>query len=197
MAGNFRKAGKEQYYTLPDVCEKYANVMVERYGTDHNWLEPSGGNGDFIEGLIACGVGSNSITSYDIEPHHNLIKQADFLELELEGKFLVIGNPPFGRACSLAIKFFNKCAPHADSIGFIIPPSFNKPSIQDQLDENFHQVYVDHCPAISFYDGDGNIHAGGLLRTDFQIWERRDEKRIKLQKYRSDKFTFVKKRRTS
>lgn len=193
MAGNFRKAGKEQYYTLPDVGEHFAKVMVDRYGVDHLWLEPSGGKGDLIEGLICNGVDVNNITSYDIEPHHNLVKEANFLETDLQGNFITFGNPPFGRACSLAIKFFNKAAKNSDVIAFIIPPSFNKPSIQDQLDENFHQVYVERCPAISFYDGDNNIHEGGLLRTDFQIWERRDYPRVKRQSYRSDKFTFVKK----
>lgn len=193
MAGNFRKAGKEQYYTLPDVGEHFAQVMVSRYGLNHNWLEPSGGYGDLIEGLKFCGVHSHQISSFDIEPHHELVQEGDFLNLNLEGNFIVYGNPPFGRACSLAIKFFNKCAKNADVIGFIIPPSFNKPSIQDQLDDNFHQVYVERCPAISFYDGDGEIHAGGIMRTDFQIWERKPFKREKLQKYRSDKFTFVKK----
>ena len=38
MAGNFRKAGKEQYYTLPDVGEHFAKVMADRYGVDHLWL---------------------------------------------------------------------------------------------------------------------------------------------------------------
>lgn len=194
MAGNFRKAGKEQYYTLPSTAEIYALEMVRRFGVSNNWLEPSGGKGDLIDALIKNGVSANSILSYDIEPHHELVMESNFLETDFEGDdFIAFGNPPFGRACSLAIKFFNKCAVNCKAIGFIIPPSFNKPSIQDQLHDNFHQVFVDRCPAISFYDGDGNTHEGGLLRTDFQIWEKRDYPRIKLQKYRSDKFTFVKK----
>ncbi len=192
MAGNFRKAGKEQYYTLPDVGEHFAKVMVDRYGVNNSWLEPSGGRGDLIEGLIVNGVPASSITSYDIEPFHELVNESDFLLTDLQGKYITFGNPPFGRACSLAIKFFNKCAQNSDVIGFIIPPSFNKPSIQDQLDINFHQVYVEACPSISFYDG-VEIHDGGLLRTDFQIWERRDYPRVKMQSYRSNKFTFVKK----
>lgn len=194
MAGNFRKAGKEQYYTLPATAELYASEMVRRYGTGNKWLEPSGGKGDLINALIKNGVSPDNILSFDIEPHHELVLESNFLETNFDGRdFIAFGNPPFGRACSLAIKFFNKCAENSIAIGFIIPPSFNKPSIQDQLNEYYHQVFVDRCPAISFYDGDGNPHEGGLLRTDFQIWERRDYPRTKMQSYRSDKFTFVKK----
>lgn len=192
--GNKRKAGKEQYYTLPATAKIYADLMVKRYGVDHNWLEPSGGKGNLIDALIDAGVDESNIESYDIEPHHKLVEKQNFLEtLPVYDKSFVFGNPPFGRACNLAIKFFNHCAKRADVIGFIIPPSFNKPSIQDQLDDNFHQVHRELCPSVSFYDGDGKEYQGGLLRTEFQIWERRETKRDKMQTYRSTRFTFVKK----
>lgn len=192
--GNTRKAGKEQYYTLPQTANKYAKIMVERYGADSLWLEPSGGKGNLIMALMENGVDEKNIKSYDIEPHYPLIVKQNFLNLiPIKDDSIVFGNPPFGRACSLAIKFFNHCAGFSDVIGFIIPPSFNKPSIQDQLHPNFHQVYRDLCPSISFYDADGSVYDGGLLRTEFQIWERKDFLRVKLQNYRSDKFSFVKK----
>jgi hypothetical protein len=192
--GNPRKAGKEQYYTLPKTAEKYAKVMVERYGIDHLWLEPSGGKGNLIDALLAQGVKADKVESYDIEPYHHLVQLGNFLEtIPFYDGCYVFGNPPFGRACSLAIKFFNQCAKRADVIGFIIPPSFNKPSIQDQLDPHFHQVYKDLCPSISFYDDEGRAHEGGILRTEFQIWERQEKLRPKLQSYRSKLFSFVKK----
>ena len=192
--GNSRKAGKEQYYTLPETADRYAKIMIERYGAEHPWLEPSGGRGDLIEALLQNGVDASRIESFDIEPHHALVQHQDFLAtVPFYDKSLVFGNPPFGRACSLAIKFFNHCAKRADVIGFIIPPSFNKPSIADQLNLSFHQVFRERCPAISFYDGDGRSHEGGLLRTEFQIWERHSVNRAKMQGYRSTRFEFVKK----
>lgn len=191
--GNPRRAGLEQYYTLPETARRYAQVMVDRYGTEGLWIEPSGGRGDLIEALLALGVQPSQIDSYDIEPHHPLVQQADFLDTIIwDDSALVFGNPPFGRACNLAIKFFNHCAQRARVIGFIIPPSFNKPSIQDQLNRRFHQVFREVCPTVSFYNAQGQPHTGGLLRTEFQIWERRDTDRALLQNYRSTRFSFVK-----
>ena len=48
-----------------------------------------------------------------------------------------LGNPPFGKNCSLAIKFFNKAAEFADLIAFIIPRTFKRISIQNKLNLNF------------------------------------------------------------
>ena len=41
-------------------------------------------------------------------------------------RYLVVGNPPFGKISSIAIKFFNKSAEYADCIAFIIPEHLNE-----------------------------------------------------------------------
>lgn len=92
-------------------------------------IEPSSGNGSFIENIKAL---SCNYKFYDIEPEHNDIYKQDFLELDymkLKEKYEtihIIGNPPFGRQSSLAIKFIKKCC----SISFILPKSFKKDSIK-------------------------------------------------------------------
>ena len=46
----------------------------------------------------------------DIEPKEKYIIKINFFDYkpEEDKKYLVIGNPPFGKVSSLAVKFFNK-----------------------------------------------------------------------------------------
>lgn len=192
MAGNFRKQGIEQYYTIDTVAKYFTNVMVSKYGKRKTYLEPTAGGGVFIEALKDLGV--KKILAYDVKPSHPEVIQADFLSLNLKRKKLVaIGNPPFGRASALSIKIFNKCTEFCDTIGFIVSPSFRKPSIEDKLHPEFFRVHTEKCPEISFETPGGIVYDMGRLRTEFQIWERRKGHiRPKRQSYRSDKFEFVK-----
>jgi len=193
MAGNPRKQGAEQYYTVNNVAKHFTDIMIEKYGANRTYLEPTAGGGSFIEALKQNGV--SDIIAYDIEPNHPDVVQADFLNLDLKKSNLIaLGNPPFGRACALAVKTFNKCAESCDVIGFIIPPSFRKPSIEDKLHPEFFRVYTEKCPDVSFETPEGVVYEMGRLRTEFQIWERKKgNTRPKRQSYRSDKFKFVKK----
>ena len=42
----------------------------------------------------------------------------------------IIGNPPFGRQSSLAIKFIKKSCEFCDTLSFILPKSFKKESLK-------------------------------------------------------------------
>lgn len=131
--------------------------------------------------------------AFDIDPKDSRVTKSDFLKQTFnENDYAFIGNPPFGRACSLAIKIFNHCCKFAQVIGFIVPKSFNKISIQDQLNLHFHLRWSMECPPVSFRDGNGEIYGGGLLNTEFQIWQfEKETPRNKLQEYRSSSFKFV------
>ena len=96
-------------------------------------LEPSAGNGSFSHLIPNC-------YAIDIEPEsEDIIKQDFFLyEPENKNKILVIGNPPFGQQSNLALRFFNHAAEFADTIAFILPKSFKKISLQNQLDNYIH-----------------------------------------------------------
>lgn len=193
MAGNPRKQGAEQYYTIDSVAKHFTDILIGIVGKDHTFLEPTAGGGSFLRALQEAEV--KEILAYDIEPRHPDVVQADFLSLNLDKQHLIaVGNPPFGRACALAIKTFNKCAESCDVIAFIIPPSFRKPSIEDRLHPEFVRVYTEQCPEVSFQTPEGVVYEMGRLRTEFQIWQRvKGETRPKRQSYRSDKFKFVKK----
>lgn len=80
----------------------------------------------------------------DILPTKSGILHQDFFTYEHSAttkKVIVIGNPPFGFKASLAVKFFNKAASFADYIAFILPASFMKDSVKNQLDLGFKLVF--------------------------------------------------------
>ena len=181
--GNRRKTGKEQYYTLPETADACVKDMLKIVGTNHMFLEPCGGEGSFIEALINNGVWKEDILSFDIEPKHELVKKQNFLELpswELPFGLITITNPPFGRANSLAKKFFNKAAEVSDYIGFIVPRSWRKWSVHNSLDKYFYLIEDKDLPTVCFYSTSGKEYSNENLRCVFQIWERRGERRPKI-----------------
>lgn len=185
--GNNRTAGLEQYYTPEDVSTTLTKTFLEICGKspDTIYLEPCGGTGSFIDALISNDISKEKIISYDIEPKHDLVKKADFLKLPLskipQGVHCIT-NPPFGRNHSLSVPFFNKSAERANYIGFIIPKSWRKWSIQNRLNPSFHLIYDEEV--VSHYvDEDGEqIYSTDKpgINTVFQIWERRDYFREKV-----------------
>jgi hypothetical protein len=45
----------------------------------------------------------------------------------------IIGNPPFGRQSSTAIKFIKKSCLFCNSLSFILPKSFKKDSLKNKV----------------------------------------------------------------
>ena len=94
------------------------------------------------KGTDTCGGASG-----DRHARAGIIKM-DFLKFKPKEnkKYLIIGNPPFGRSSSIAIKFFNKAALFSDCIAFILPRTFKRISIQNRLDLNFSLIYTKDLP---------------------------------------------------
>lgn len=178
--GNTRKTGKEQYYTLPSVVDRCVDIGL-KYHQGEKFLEPAGGTGEFIEGLIRRGADRSRIISMDIEPKHDLVKKQDFLTSRLFEPVFTITNPPFGRANSLSVKFFNHAANFSTYICFLVPISWRKWSVINRLDKRFHLVEDIDMPLVSFYNSETGPIQGGMLKTVFQIWEKRDYDRPKIE----------------
>ena len=178
MAGNTRVTGKEQYYTPFVTAERVIDQLLGRMPQliDQPWLEPAGGTGTFINVLTQRGV--KSTDSFDIEPHHDDVRQGNFLEQELANKnYVAVGNPPFGRNNALSVPFFNKCAEVSSVICFIVPCSWRKWSVTNRLNLSFHLV-DDYNLDINYVDVKGNTISGNShLRTCVQTWEKRDVQR--------------------
>lgn len=165
-----RTEGLDQFYTLPHIALKYIQQTNVFYNlNDFFIIEPSAGNGSFFSQIP-----STNKVGLDISPKHESIIQQDFFQYtpNQEEKILVIGNPPFGRVSSLAVKFFNHASTFADVIAFIVPRTFRRVSIQNRLDHLFHLVYDEDVPTdpCSF---DPPMQA----KCCFQIWEKKEHSR--------------------
>ena len=182
----------DKYYTKPSIVEQCIE-LVKKYiniSYDDLIIEPSAGNGSFIENIKKI---STNYVFYDLEPEHDEIYKQDFLELDykkLKYKNIhIIGNPPFGRQSTLAIKFIKKCCLFSNSISFILPKSFKKDSMQQHFSKNFHLIYEIDLLDNSFLVNDVSSDVPCV----FQIWQKKDETRKCVKKIKPIHFKFVKK----
>ena len=184
----------DKYYTKEVVVDLCIN-LVKRHleiNRDDLIIEPSAGNGSFIGGIKSL---TNNFRFYDLEPENEEIIRQDYLVLngdiikESFEKIHIIGNPPFGRQSSLAIKFIKKSCEFSDSISFILPKSFKKDSLKRTFPRNYHLIFEIDLPEKSFLV-DNVEHDVPCV---FQIWEKRRIERVISEKLSPLNFSFVKK----
>jgi len=183
---------KDKYYTkdtVAELCINYIKSYINIH-TDDLIIEPSAGNGVFIKGIRSL---SYNCQFYDIDPCSPEITPRDYLqyihEATGEGKTHVIGNPPFGRQSSLAIKFIKKSCEFCDTISFILPKSFKKGSMQRAFPLQFHLIFETDLPEKSFLV-DGQEYDVPCV---FQIWSKSATNRDPAEKLEPAKFRFVNK----
>ena len=184
----------DKYYTKDSVVDLCLNFVTESLKINSNDLiiEPSAGNGSFIIGIKSL---TNHFKFYDLEPDNDEIIKQDYLVYDYTNiksiyeKIHIIGNPPFGRQSSLAIKFIKKSCEFCNSISFILPKSFKKDSLKKSFPLNFHLIFEIDLPNKSFLvDGiEYNVE------TIFQIWEKTNVKRIIIENVEPLNFMFVNK----
>jgi len=140
----------DQFYTKMEIAQQCWKTVQSKINIDlfDYFIEPSAGTGNFFRLLPV-----NRRRGIDLDPKYPEIIQMDYLTLDMSGlyqdgcdKYMVIGNPPFGKVSSLAVKFFNKSAEYADVIAFIVPRTFKRVSIQNRLNLNFHLIYNEDLP---------------------------------------------------
>jgi hypothetical protein len=165
----------DKFYTKAEIArqcvddfERWTDIDLTTTKTDI--LEPSAGAGAFLDFL------PSRTLAYDLLPEDPRISGQDFLKLERRQPAIVIGNPPFGKNCRLAIPFFNHAATFADQIGFIVPRTFEKVSIQNRLNPQYHLLNQRVLVRESF-TFEGKSHSVPCV---FQVWERRDDLRPKV-----------------
>tara|TARA_Y100000389_G_C17468880_1_gene528369 strand:- start:4244 stop:5089 length:846 start_codon:yes stop_codon:yes gene_type:complete len=181
----------DKYYTKPAIvhsCINYIKVNIDIQNSD-TIIEPSAGDGAFIQNIKTL---SKNCIFYDLEPEHSEIIQQDFLHYNHpinDSEVHVIGNPPFGRQSSTAIKFIKKACTFSNSISFILPRSFKKESMKKHFHLNFHLIFEWDIPDNSF-TVEGKIHDVPCV---FQIWVRKKEPRPQNVKLTPINYIFVKK----
>jgi hypothetical protein len=185
----------DKFYTKPAIVELCMENIKKYIDVDANDLiiEPSAGNGSFIAEIKKT---VNNSIFYDIEPENDEIIEQDYLLVKSDDfkdykdyNIHVVGNPPFGRQSSLAIKFIKKSCEFCNTISFILPKSFKKDSLKEKFPLNFHLIFEIDLPEKSFMVNDKE-HTVPCV---FQIWKKMDSNRNSIEKLKPINFMFVKK----
>ena len=183
-----RNNGLDKFYTMPSVSKNCILSLDNKMSIDSFdcIVEPSAGNGSFSLELNKL---HRNVISLDIEPENESIKKQDFFDFsidrddvnedenQLSKNILTIGNPPFGKISSLAIKFFNHASSFSNVIAFIIPKTFRKDSVQRRLNLNFHLMHDEDIP-----DKPCSFIPKMNVKCCFQIWIKKDYKRLLKEK---------------
>lgn len=166
------KTELDQFYTNPLTAKKLTGIFTEKIKElgyqKINFLEPSAGTGNFLEVIREISKNnpfiSKKILAFDIEPKsdkENIIKTnflkvplTKYLKKEKKKNCVVIGNPPFGKKGKLALNFVNKSAEVIDTIGFILPLTFRRWSIQSKLNKDLQLIYDINLEPNSFLAND-------------------------------------------
>lgn len=168
----------DQFYTVPKVAKECFEYLKSKLPEDVPWrfLEPSAGTGAFYQLLPA-----RRRLGVDLDPKFKGVKKRDFLkEFSVKSgrasphKWVVVGNPPFGKNASLAVDFFNKAATFAEFIAFIVPLTFRKTSLQKRLARNF-ELIGERVLELDSFEFEGEPYA---VPCCFQIWKRSDKPRV-------------------
>ena len=172
---------KDQFYTLPSVAKECVDIL-KTHVSGGTWIEPSAGNGSFLP-FVPDAI------AYDIDPKCPGITKSDFLTVELPDECIVFGNPPFGRQASSARAFIRHAGSRASVIGFVLPRSFMKPSMQSAFPVCFHLVHQHELPTNSFLVNEKAYDVPCV----FQVWKKESQPRDSPPVIQQVGFTFVKK----
>lgn len=169
----------DQFYTDRSLADQLVGVALARLDARGvapaalPFLEPSAGEGAFVDALLGQ-VPQAQVSGCDLDPKHPLAVRQDFFDRPaspVEERWVVLGNPPFGKNATLAVRFFNHAAQFADTIAFIVPRTFEKASLKNRLDTRYRlQQEVALDPNSFHFEGERVP-----VPCVFQIWERLPE----------------------
>jgi len=163
---------KDQFFTPPSVAEHCWTVFKEKVDINgYQFIEPSAGDGSFLKLLPADSIG------LDIEPRATGIVKQDYLSWSPPpGKYIVIGNPPFGLRGHLALKFINHSANFADYVAFILPQLFEsdgKGSPRKRV-VGYNLLHSEKLSTMFYTPEGADVEVNGV----FQIWSKTQKNEI-------------------
>ena len=182
----------DKFYTKKETVDYIIKMFKEHIliNNDDLIIEPSAGNGAFVDAIKSL---TSNYEFYDLEPEHDEIVKQDYLlynAYKNENAYKnihILGNPPFGRQSSLAIKFIKKSCEFCTSISFILPRSFKKDSLKKTFPLNFHLLFEIDLPENSFLVN-AKEHDVPCI---FQIWIKKTYNREVSAKLEPHNFIFV------
>lgn len=185
-----KRCGLEKFYTKQDISSLCIQDMLNTIKPSPSdiFLEPSAGNGSFLAGLD-----DYKVEAIDLFPEHPYVRQQDFFTYNPppDSTIHVIGNPPFGRQSSLAVKFIKKASEFANTISFILPKSFKKDSLKNKIPISFHLILEKDLPPNSFYITTEEETIDHNVPCVFQIWKRLNHTRTLSLPEECTEFEFV------
>lgn len=168
-------------FTKPQIA-KFCISKIDTSKFD-KIIEPSAGNGSFSNLLQNC-------IALDIAPQSPSIKKQNFFDYKTKkGNVLVIGNPPFGKANELCLRFLNHASSFAKTIAFILPKSCQKETFINKLNKNIHLRRVVNLPRNCFLIGDKSVDIG----CNFFIFDVKEKERKDAKIYSTNDFSFCRK----
>lgn len=167
---------EDAYFTRRDVakhCMRQFRSVCQKSKTPLRgitYVEPSAGEGCFYDHLPS----RSKKIALDINPKRNEFEQADYLKWQWpnQGRFAVVGNPPFGHRGALALAFVNRSLLFAELVAFILPMSFysNGKGTNMKRVRGATLIHNEKLDKESFYDSKTGKPAG--VNTVFQVWKK-------------------------
>lgn len=172
----------DKFYTQKSMAKDFVKE-IERFIDlkDVNIIEPSAGDGVFVETLVETGVDPSRIQAYDIKVGSvkevsgvNIIEE-NFMNVETPADdTIIIGNPPYSEG--ILEPFIEKSLQDASMVAFILPRSYHSSFIkQKPLPDNAKLIYSQANPFAVFTVGNESRN----VKTASQIWVRKDDSRFK------------------
>jgi len=171
-----RSCPEDAYFTqryVAEHCMKQFRKICKKNGISLRgiaYVEPSAGEGCFYDHLPH----NAKKIALDINPKRKEFRKADYLKwpFPMEGRFAVIGNPPFGHRGALALAFINRSLLFADLVAFILPMSFysNGKGTNMKRVQGATLIHSEKLGKESFYDPETQRPVA--VNTVFQIWQK-------------------------
>ena len=163
---------------LPNLALQLYVCLLKTLGIkldDYVFIDPSAGTGRFYDIFP-----EDRRIGMDISPRGNTeILEQDFLTWRppREGKYIVVGNPPFGLRGHLALQFINHASEFADITAFILPQLFGSDGkgAPGKRVKTYSLAYSESLRPDSFTYPDGRTVN---VSTVFQVWTKSGKQKI-------------------
>lgn len=161
----------DSYFTSKKTAEKCFDLLCKNIDiSDYTFIEPSAGQGVFYDLMPP-----NLRIGIELHGRRNEFIKQDYLTWypwDLDKKYIVLGNPPFGVRGAYALAFINRSLLFSDYVAFILPMSFSSNGKGSNMKrvQGGHLVFSQELEKEGFYspDNDKEISVNAL----FQIWKK-------------------------
>jgi hypothetical protein len=165
----------DSYFTSEVTAQKCLSIFLDKLVEenididDYTFIEPGAGNGAFFDLLP-----KDKRIGVDVIDRRDDIITADYLTWapEDKGKYLTVGNPPFGVRGAVALAFVNRSLLFSEYVGFILPMSFHS----NGKGTNMKRVTDGHLIHSQILEGESYFSPDSKktikVNTLFQIWKR-------------------------